>query len=127
MRLNTRRSDRYAPAGPGYVPSCIRDWPAGQRTVLSSLDALTSVSSPVDIIPGDRLRGVPCLMCGQSIGAAPAQVVLLAHLPSGPTEVGRLVTRGYLIHAQHRPRRPRQLHRAAHLLENPGCTCGKFT
>ena len=127
MRLKARRSDRYAPAGPGYVPVSARDWPAGERTVLCSLDSCAAVSGPAEIVPGDRLRAAPCLMCGEAIGAALAQVVLLAHLPSGPGARGRLVTRGYLIHAQHKPREPQALHRAAHRLENPGCQRGCCT
>ena len=124
MRLLRRRSDPYAPAGPGYVPSSARDWPAGEVTTLSSLNAFASVSGPVYVIPGDRLRAAPCLMCGQAIGDAAAQIVLLAHLPSAPNGHGRLVTRGYLIHAEHRPRKSKALHEAVHRLENPRCALG---
>lgn len=98
-------------------------WGDGSKAPLTSHDLITFVSEPVAVTQGSPLRAALCLMCRQAIGAAMAQVVGLICTAEPPRPSGALQTRGYLIHAAHRPADDAELHRAAHLIEMPHCPC----
>lgn len=70
--------------------------------VMSGGDVLvTSLSCPVLIPPANRARAVPCLLCGEAIGAAPADQYVLWPVSANPCECGRSLVTAFLVHAAH--------------------------
>lgn len=113
MRLLRRRSDRYPPAGPGYVPSSARDWPGVPGAGLEAGDLTELVSEVIQLAPGSRLRSEPCLMCREAIGNAAARLVALTTFWPSRSATGRLTGWMYLIHSEHLPGNFEELHAAA--------------
>lgn len=82
--------------------------------VLSGGDVLiTTLSCPVLIPPANRARAVPCLLCGQAIGAAPADQIVLWPVSASPCECGRSEVTAFLIHAAHPLPEPGEVTRLA--------------
>lgn len=117
MRLIKRRSSRYAPAGPGYVPSSARDWPAVPYPGLTAGDAVELVGPPQLLAPGSRLRAEPCLMCGQAASGCQVRLVALTTCWPSRRSTGRLTGWVYMVHADHMPANFDELHRAARRVE----------
>lgn len=88
---------------------------AGQApAVLNGGDVLiTSLSCPVLIPPGNRARAVPCLFCGEAIGAEPADQVVLWPVSMAPCACGRSEVTAFLVHARHPLPEPGEVTRLA--------------
>lgn len=93
------------------------------REPLATGDLLTFFTEPMTAAAGDSLRGARCLMCGEPAAGAEVRVVALTHCQVSSYRPRALISRAYVVHAEHFPLADGEAHHAAHVLENPGCTC----
>lgn len=71
-----------------------------QPAALNGGDVLvTSLEFPILIPPANRARAVPCLFCGQAIGAAPADQIVLWPVSADPCSCGRSLVTAFLVHS----------------------------
>lgn len=67
-------------------------------------------STPQPMAAGDRIRGVPCLVCGEAIGGHPAVTVGITFYLPDTSPAGNLPCSAWLVHASHPRMTPRKIH-----------------
>lgn len=109
-----------------FSPFARPDWARGRemtREPLATGDLLTFYSEAIVVAEGDQLRGAPCLLCGQPAADAVVRVVAVVNCQLGRYRPRALTSRAYVVHDMHFPLLDGEAHHAAHVLENPGCSC----
>jgi hypothetical protein len=67
-------------------------------------------STPQPLAAGDRMRGTPCLVCGEAIGGQLAITVGITYYLPDTSRAGHLPSSAWLAHAHHRGLTPRKIH-----------------
>lgn len=93
------------------------------REPLVTGDLVTFFTEPITVAPGDSLRGARCLFCGQRAADTVIRVVTVTNCQLDNYRPRALISRAYVVHEEHFPLADGEAHHAAHVLENPGCTC----